>query len=164
MGADLYIKKLYKPNVEKYEPVFNEAVARRNALKVKEGDPKYDAAQREVSKAYAKMYSQGYFRDPYNGSGLFSWLVLSWWQDVSNKLTDSDGVMSVENAKKLLEKVRKAKMRPVTAETLKEARCEVDDGENSPASWQKSILEHRMELEKFLETAIELNEPIDCSL
>ena len=80
MGADLYIEKLHQPLRQKYEPLFEAAVRRRDALPPK--SRKARAAQKEVTRYYDLMYSQGYFRDSYNASNVLNRLGLSWWVDV----------------------------------------------------------------------------------
>jgi hypothetical protein len=48
MGADLYIEKIHHPLMQKYEPLFETAVRRRDTLPPKSKEAA--AAQREVTK------------------------------------------------------------------------------------------------------------------
>lgn len=90
MGADLYIPKIQNPLRKEHEPLFNEAVRKRD-LMISHGEPRrgftqadVDAAQALVNKHHNAMYSAGYFRDSYNSSSLLWVLDLSWWKDVTS--------------------------------------------------------------------------------
>lgn len=76
MGADLYIEKIHQPLLEKYQPLFDEAVRQRDALPRDSKEAK--AAQRKVTRYYDLMYSDGYFRDSYNVTSVLWRLGLSW--------------------------------------------------------------------------------------
>lgn len=160
MGADLYIRSLNDPIKKQYEPLFNEWVEIRNKCI---NEKAKDEAQEKVSKYYDLMYSAGYFRDAYNGTSILNQLGLSWWQDVS-KLLDKEGNMSPKNAKKLLAKIEDKPLPKITGVWLMANHCAVDGDQNSPAAWEKSFAEHKAELVSFLKKAIELNEPIECSI
>ena len=69
----------------------------------------------------------------------------------------------IENLKEAIrgEYAAKRKYALFSEKALKE---KIDEGENSRANWRKYFVNKRKELIKFLETAIKLNEPIDCSL
>lgn len=154
MGADVYLRSIYEPNHAKHRAEFDKAVKAR-----KSGN----GSQEAVSKAYDQMYSCGYFRDCYNSYGLFANLrdpdggTLSWWRDVSAKMLDGEGQLSVANAKKLLARVRAAKI------DLASARQVAKEQHDKPPT-----VEHyeqwRAELVTILEQSIKLGEPLDCSL
>lgn len=165
MGADLYIDKLYNNGLAERERAFSAARAARDKAKA-EGRPaaEIEMLQHAVEAAHGAIYNNpGYFRDSYNGTSV-AWLMgLSWWRDVIPML-NKEGQLTPGKAKLLLERVRAAEVRFRTEEELKADHCAVDDGDNSPESWHKAKLEHKAELVAFLERAIELNEPIACSL
>jgi hypothetical protein len=68
MGADLYIENIHYPLMRKYEPLFESAVRRRDSSPPKSKEA--EAAQRDVTKYYDLMYSEGYFRDSYNATSV----------------------------------------------------------------------------------------------
>lgn len=89
MGVDLYIPKIQNPLRKEHEPLFNEAVRKRD-LMISHGEPRrgftqadVDAAQALVNKHHNAMYSAGYFRDSYNSSSVLWVLGLSWWNDIT---------------------------------------------------------------------------------
>jgi hypothetical protein len=149
MGADLYIESITAKAQEEFKPEFDEAVAMRDAEK----DPKKrEELQERVSAAYDKMYpNDGYFRDSYNGTSLFRALGLSWW---GCGYIDEEGYISPQNAQKLLDDIKKKKVPKITVEY-------VDDGVEE---WQKYFEEKKARFEKFLETAIEMQESILASV
>ena len=185
MGADLYINKLFQANQAKYEPIFQRWVAVRQSLEMslpaslQQGQYKAKGiqltpdqkiivekikwAQKKVSYIYDKMYSVGYFRDSYNSTSILNRLGLSWWQDVSGKLTNKKGDMTPTKAKIFLAQLKAAKLDPVTAKSLKAEHCTVDDNENSPEAWNKMFKRKRARLIRFVEIAIKLKTPIKCS-
>lgn len=162
MGADIYIESISEACREKYGPKFEAAVAKRETAT----DPKEkEAAQKLVSKYYDLMYGRGYFRDSYNGTSLFWCLGLSWWGDTGGEL-DDEGYLSVQGCKNLLAEV-KARNVPTLKkmpEYLDGKYVVLDDDENSPAVWRKYFVNKRRRFIRFLEKAIELDEPIRCSV
>lgn len=157
MGADLYIRSKFRPNNKKYETLFNKWVDVRNSFP--QGSEQGAEAQKKVSEYYDKMYSQGYFRDSYNDSSLLWLLDLSWWTDVGDML-DKQGKLSVENTKALLKTVKERK--PLLAKNMEKINF---------ADWSEPKVEVIEYFGKkynnfvaFLEEAIRLNEPIDCSI
>lgn len=109
MGADIYLNSVHDAHEKKFKPAFDRAVKARDKISrkacVDQGlDPKvwgndtkaldrdpvakaaFDKAQEKVSAAYDKLAGSGpefgYFRDPYNGGGLYTRIGRSWWQDV----------------------------------------------------------------------------------
>ena len=90
----------------------------------------------------------GYFRDPYNGWSVLWQYGLSWWDDVSHKLTDEEGTISVENAKKFL---RMLEDRQAVFE---------DNMSKETEEMQKEFRTASKLLKKFLWNAIELDSDI----
>lgn len=160
MGADLYIEPIFKENKEKYEDLFNKAVAERDKFNVLGKKEEAEKAQKEVSEYYDKMYSVGYFRDSYNGTSLLWKLGLSWWECGYIKR----GYISIANAKKLLKQVQSTELEPITRHSLEEGHCKVDDGECSVESWKKYFVEKKKLFEEFLKTAINLKAKIRASV
>lgn len=170
MGADLYIESLYDTNRRKYESLFNTACSDRDRLVTKLGGretkgvyekPSVKAIQAKVEKYYDKMYAKGYFRDSYNGTSVLWRLNLSWWTDVIPML--NNGFLKGGNLVRFRNSVANAVMvRPTVAE-LRESHCTVDK-KNTPATWHKYYRDKRERLVKFLDTAIDLGEPVRCSL
>lgn len=117
-------------------------------------------AQARVNKWYDKMYEVGYFRDSYNGTSLFWRLGMSWWGCPYIK----NGEIKPENAKKLLAEVEQAEINPITKEELLEHHCKVDDGENSPESWDKMFSDKKARFVFFLKEAIANNWVISASV
>lgn len=85
MGADLYLNTTYKRNSKRFEVKFNSAVMHRNAQTDKE---KEEELQKEVTKYYELMYSQGYYRDSYNDSNLLWQFGLDYWKTFKKLLND----------------------------------------------------------------------------
>lgn len=180
MGADLYIQSISDAHRAKWTPVFDKAVAERDALMESDGagwrkeptDPKklraFKAAQRRVDKAYGRMFaSDGYYRDSYNVSSVLWTLGLSWWQDIG-KMLDHDGKLHPDNAKMLIEMIQKAT--PIFNDLaalkkhLKEHHAKLDGGENSVEGWAKYFRRERSRLVRFLRKAINMGEPVYCSI
>lgn len=162
MGADLYIESITEPARKQAEPRFNAAVRRReNAT----AEPVRKAAQAEVEAAYDAMYPEGgYFRDSYNGTCVLARVGLSWWNDVVPML-DDDRLLSVQAAGALAVRVEEAELDLPDADELKAMHCAVsDEGENSPEAWAESYRSHRKELVTFLRRAVDMGEPVRCSL
>jgi hypothetical protein len=92
MGADLYLEPIFTENREQWEPLFNQAVERRDQLAKDSAEHK--AAQAEVDRYFGWMYCRGYFRDPYNRWDMLAKFDLDWWGDIIPML-DSEGRLSV---------------------------------------------------------------------
>jgi hypothetical protein len=160
MGADLYITSISDKLIEKNRPLFEKFVQKRD----KETNAKLKAKyQEEVHKYYNRMYARGYFRDSYNATCLFWTLNLSWWEDIP---VDKNGFLQVEDCKKLLETVKARKITAVKefAKHLEVHGAVVDNESNSPAIWRKYFTNKKRQLIRFLQTAINMNSPIRCSL
>jgi hypothetical protein len=149
MGADLFIQSLYQPNQARWEPQFEEAVRLRDSLPT--GSPERQEAQNRVEDCYAQMRSQGYFRDPYNDWDLLWQFGLSWWSDVIPMLDDEDR-LSVRDARRLLALLDER-------EHVFEERMSAVSDEDT-----QSFRSRYTELRQFLNQAVALGEPIDCSL
>jgi hypothetical protein len=149
MGADLYIQPVFTENWEQWEPLFNQAVERRD--KAAEGSLERKKVEEEVEHYFDQMYARGYFRDPYNDLDLLWHFRLSWWGDII-PLLDSEGCLSVEQTRKF-------------ASMLKEREANLEESLAALSeSDQRYFRARYRELKKFLKEAIEQNLPIECSL
>lgn len=149
VGADLYIRSLYDRQHKDLEPAFNKAVQERD--KLKRDTPEYEKADALVWDYYERMNVSGYFRDPYNGWDVLWQFGLSWWEDVLPLLDDHH--LSVEKTKTLLA-------------MLDTHQSEFDDrmAETEDEDDRKHFINQADALRAFLAEAVELGEPIDCSL
>ena len=162
MGADLYIEKIHDALMRKYEPLFEAAVKKRDALSAK--SPKALKAQEEVTKYYDLMYSEGYFRDSYNATNVLNRLGLSWWTDLKPLLRD-ERFLEGENLRLFRDMVSKATLELPSKEDLEKLCGRVDDkGENSLPEWHKYLTEKHRVLISFLDKAIEVDSAIRCSV
>lgn len=149
MGADLYISQLFDPHCKKWQARFDEAVVQRNRLQ--ESTPEYEAAQKRVEECYDRMYEKGYFRDSYNDSDLLWRFELSWWADIIPML-NARSQLTIERVRLLLAMLKQREA--VFEQSLVEA-----SREEQQYFRQKYLL-----LKGFLNQAIQLGAPIDCSL
>ena len=149
MGADLYIRSLNKPCQQKWKPLFNEAVKERD--KHQRQTKEYKEAQKEVDLCYDQMYDSGYFRDSYNTGNVLWQFRLSWWEDVI-PLLDKKRKLSVDKTEQLLALL--AERKDQFQESMTE--CSQED---------RVFFEKRAEeLRDFLKEAVDLGQPIECSL
>lgn len=162
MGADLYIRSISDAAKQKHEGEWAKVIAARDALE--RGSPEAEAAQDKVDEVWAKMYPEdGYFRDSYNSTSVLWTLGLSWWKDVGEML-DKNGFLSGANLKKFRQLVAEAaQVMPSTVQELKAKHCDAD-GADSVKEWHEYWIEKRKKLLAFLDKAIEMNEPIYCSI
>lgn len=107
-----------------------------------------DRYQQKVSGYYDKIYSKGYFRDSYNDSNLLWKLGLDYWNWFAGHL-DSDGKLSPDKAAVILAEV----------EGRKHLLDEIDE-KDEPEYYREKY----DDFVRFLRTAIELDEPIVCSI
>ena len=164
MGADLYIKSLSEACHKRYYPLFEEAVERRNALREQGKGEEADLAQRDVIKFSNLVDSEGYFRDSYNATSLSQVLGFSWWRDVIPMLNKKDHLPPTR-VKKFLELVESRDLPFLNKAFLEAMGCQVDaKGDDSVMGWNQYFLEKRTRLIAFLKKAIELKEPVECSL
>src|SRR5205823_5957178 len=75
-GVDLCIKQIHEPIMDKYWPLCDAAVKKRDSLP--RGSQAAHDAQEEITKCYDLMYSEGYFRDGDSCSSVLWALGLSW--------------------------------------------------------------------------------------
>ncbi len=161
MGADLYIKSIHQPLVDKYGPLFEAAARRRDQAPA--GSKEQTKAQRLVDKYYDRMYAAGYFRDSYNSTNVLVTLGLSWWQDVMPLCNDRE--LEGDNLHRFRDMVAGAEQHLPTREELTARHARVaDTGEDSLAVWHEWFVRKRKQLLAFLDTAIERNSGIHCSL
>ncbi len=149
MGADLYIARLFDENHAKWKKRFDDAVLRRDALK--QGTPEYERAQARLGRYFDKLHEQGYFRDPYNYWELLCQFDLSWWQDVIPML-NKHRCLSVGKSRQLLTRLKEQE--PTFEQNI--AGLSATDQDYFKAQYQR--------LQQFLNQAIELGQPIECSL
>jgi len=148
MGADLYINSVQKKLEKKYNPLFEKWVAKRKEAKDEVEEKK---CQEKVTEYYNKMFADGYYRDSYNSSNLLWQYGLDYWGWFS-KLLNKDGELEPMKAKIIL--------------------MTLDDGINDfeenlsklSKDNQKYFAKKDKEFRKFLQTAIEMDEPIYCSI
>lgn len=161
MGADIKIRSIAEPAYEINNPMFIVACDARDKAGTDKEKEKFQA---DVDKFYDLMNpDDGYFRDSYNGSNMLWKFGMSWWTDVAQFL-DGDNMMSVENMQVFKTMLENAIMVGITREYLEKEGCIVDGGENSAKSWAESFEQERKKLLLLLQRAIELNEPIHCSI
>lgn len=152
MGADLYIDSVYQANMKKYNPLFEAAARARNEAK---HDKKLEAdLQKIVTYFYEKTMSEGYFRDSYNDSSLFKTLDLSWWQLSREGVINKKGKLMPTKAKALLKII----------ESKDEMKLPKGDSEWSDDEIKEYFEEKKARFIAFLKQAIELKEPIECSV
>lgn len=169
MGADIYLESVSNKARAQYEPLFNEAVQKRNRAKTEKSKA---AWQKDVDEYYSAMFpDDGYYRDSYNPSA-FLWLIdLSWWEDVTPML-DDEGYLPIEKAKTFLAMVE-ARL-PITLERVSAHLDKINaEGkeqglpsriENKPEGWLERWQQDAKDLCALLRKSIELNEPLYCSL
>jgi hypothetical protein len=162
MGADLYIEKIHQTRTKKYEPHYDEAIRRRNALPPK--SMAYRQAHAQVIKYYDLIYSEGYFRDSYNATNVLNRLGLSWWADVLPMCTE-DQKLEGGKLRHFRDRVAAATLTLPTKEELEKHHGTLEDqGENSLAGWHDYFIQKHAELLAFLNEAIALDSAVQCSL
>lgn len=168
MGADIYLKSVNERCMAEWKPKFEQAAAVRNAKYPQQGNgPEYDALQAAVSEVYDGMYSEGYFRDSYNATSLFGVLGLSWWQSCGEGELIEDGYMQPAKCAELLKTLDATPVTPTLMRGWKSRNsgyATIDDGDNSVESWRQMFERKRETLMSLLKQAIELNEPLYCSV
>jgi hypothetical protein len=155
MGADVYLESVHNKTREKWERKFNAAVAKRDQSV--EGSALAKEYQKEVSEAYDKMFSEGYFRDCYNGYGLFVNLSsrLSWWRDVVPML--DGGYLPLDKAAELRQEVINATIDLTSANAVAKRQ---QDQPPKIEDYEK----FRQELVNILDLSLKLGEPLYMSL
>lgn len=118
----------------------------------------------ELKRTFVGDENLGYFRDSYNSTSVLRTLSLSWWKDVI-PLLDDEGLLQPEQIKQFKEMILGQEQRLPDREMLESWHAHVEDGtEHAVEHWHTYYREKRERLLAFLNRALELNEPIDCSL
>lgn len=155
MGADLYTKSIADPARKQYEEEFQRLCCQRDSALTNE---EKGEIQKKIGKCWDLMYPEsGYFRDSYNSWNLLWQLDLSWWRDVG-KMLDERGYLTPEKAKEFREMVAGREL-PTPPKAF--------HGEGWGESTNKvyhHFVSKKAQLLRFLDKAVELGEPILCSL
>jgi len=166
MGADLYIQSIHDKLRAEFNPLFDEACAKRDEVVEIFGRQgfAYEAAQEKVLEYLDKMNADGYFRDNYNENSLLWLFGLSWWEDIGGWL-DSKGNLSPEDCQSFIKMLFANEQTFFTnlnahIESLKTNNPYNED----PKEVEEYHMEHYGKLLEFLEKAIKLGEPVACSI
>ena len=182
MGADIYLRSVFEPNFEKHKPLFDEAVKLRDAVVPGLGESyqacgeRQTSCQQKVEEIYELMYDAGYFRDPYNENSTLSLLGLSWWDDITPRL--ENGLLQPKDCKWLYDTLLNRLIGECTVHTaemkltqgivstlsgvkIEGTKVEVSAMPAEEIAWHQS---KKTKLLQLLAQAIELNEPLLCSL
>ena len=117
----------------------------------REDAPERAEAQKRAEECYDKMYERGYFRDSYNDSDLLWKFDLSWWDDVIPML-NGKSQLTPEKASALLSILKEK-------EPLFECALA---SQQEPA--RRYFRQKYTVFKEFLNQAIQLGVPIECSL
>jgi hypothetical protein len=158
MGADLYLRSVFQPNFDRYEPQFEDWVRRRNELQKRGKLEEAKAAQKEVETYHDRMYEHGYFRDSYNPTNLLWLFGLSWWEDIGSWLND-EGELAPDKAQAFLHLLAE---REAQFETNLAGQIVWEDW--TKAEMETYFREKYERLKVFLKEAIDRNEAIECSI
>ena len=159
---DMYIPHIQQSLEDKYWPLFDAAVKKRDSLP--RGSKGAEAAQEEVAEYYDLMRSEGYFGDSYNYTSVLWTLGLSWWRDLT-PLCNERGDLEKENLRKFREMVAAASQWLPSRRQLRKHGARVEEtGDNSLEEWHKYYHEKRQRLLAFLDRAIQLNTAVHCSM
>jgi hypothetical protein len=159
MGADIYLSSIADRARSMYEPLFNDAVKRRNLAKTEGMKAEWQA---KVEKYFDAMHpEEGYFRDSYNPSSVFQVMDLSWWELGARMLVDDH--LPIDKAKKLLTMIERC---PITYEmvTAHYEKNELHESKQSIDEWFKYFTAKRERFMALLRKSIELNEPLLWSI
>ena len=172
MGADIYLNSKFEKNYNEVQKEIDELEA---LFKSTHKQTIFDVADGNDDKLFEltrplldKQYSVGYFRDSYNSSSLLSQLGLSWSSDISKRLDDGS-YLSVEDCKWLLEEINNRRIgETVTEEPMMARLFSVLGQEKTDVALDAERLEYFVKkksmLVNLLLDAIELNEPLYCSI
>ena len=147
MGADQYITNEIQPLHNKLQPLFEDAIDKRDAIEDKDSR-EYELATEKVNGLYNELYPEScYFRDSYNPYSVLWALDLSWWTDVIPML--DEGMLSPDKAQELIDMI--------------------EDKEINLRSDQKEIgvdyfEDRKQSLIEFLKHSVNSKQPIECSL
>lgn len=172
MGADIYLNSKFEKN---YEDVQKEIDALEALFKSTHKQTVLDVADGEEDKLFEltrplldKQYSVGYFRDSYNSSSLLSQLGLSWSHDIGKRL-NKESCLSVEDCKWLLYEINNRRIgespteEPIMSSLFNVLGLEKSDVELDAEKIEYFVKKKSM-LVNLLLDAIELNEPLYCSI
>lgn len=162
MGAELYIERIQRPLLHRYQPLFLAALQKRNQAPA--GSKAAATAQAELEHYGALMQSKGYFRDNYNATSVLWRLGLSWWDDVM-PLCDEQGKLNGPALVKFRQMVRDAKLTPPTRPELEAQGLRVAKADKySVAGWQTYFQKAHARLMAFLDDAIARDSAVVCWL
>jgi len=152
MGADLYIKILHKEAEEKYDRQLDKYIRLRDEAEDEEKREKY---QEKVEYYFDKIYNarNGYYRDSYNDSNLLWKMELDYWiwfMGFMNK----NGLLTVRNTRKVLKEITSKKRQDLLKKNIAELDKESRD----------YFLDKNKTFQQFLKRAIEMKQPIVCSV
>lgn len=172
MGADIYLNSKFEKNYEEVQKEIDELEA---LFKSTHKQTLLDVADDEEDKLFEltrplldKQYSVGYFRDSYNSSSLLSQLGLSWSSDIISKLNE-ESYLSVEDCKWFLYEINNRRIgespieEPVMSSLFNALGLEKSDVELDAEKIEYFVKKKSM-LVNLLLDAIELNEPLYCSI
>jgi hypothetical protein len=172
MGADIYLNSKFEKNYEEVQKEIDELEAlfksthKQSLLDVADG--KEDKLFELTRPLLDKQYSVGYFRDSYNSSSLLSQLGLSWSSDIISKLNE-ESYLSVEDCKWFLYEINNRRIgespieEPVMSSLFNALGLEKSDVELDAEKIEYFVKKKSM-LVNLLLDAIELNEPLYCSI
>ncbi|WP_438979883.1 hypothetical protein [Polynucleobacter sp.] len=141
----------YKDNHDKHQAGFDMFVRLRDKAE-QAGDKKLaERYQKKVSKAHSAMYEKGYFRDSYNSSNLLWKMDLDYWAWFAG-LLDEDGNLTPDKAREVINAMQKR-------QKIFHSNLTILDDEET-----EYFLKKYDEFTNFLLEAINLNEPIGCSI
>ena len=128
-----------------------------------------DTAQEVVSFFYDKMYEQGYYRDSYNLSNLLWVLGSDYWQTFA-KLLDKEGNMQVPQMEEFINWLEAHKVPEFDAFTKQCLGGDAKDGweswfkQEKPEDIHKYFVQKRERMLAFFRLALQLKEPVRCSI
>ena len=106
--------------------------------------------------------TNGYFRDSYNNSSLFAAIGKSWWGMCGkDDGIDDNGFMSVSSMQKLREELQGIE---ITSDSIAKNWGDDTFGETPDNELADYMIDKRKDLLLLLDKAIELNEPLFCSV
>jgi hypothetical protein len=149
VSANLYIRSLFDKH-KMWFPQSNTVMEERDRLKP--GTPEYQRADGLVWDSYDSMKIPGYFYSPYNSWDFLRQFALSWRRDVA-PLLNGRFRLSVAKAKHVLALLDENQIEF----DMNLADCPDDDHVSY-------FLAQSEDFRAFLTKAIDLDEPIECSL
>lgn len=171
MGADIYLNSKFNKNfdavakeIEEVEKLFKVTAPQGIMDTANDEENAFDAMMVPL---FEKQYSVGFFRDAYNSYSLLGNLGLSWTQEVFDRL--EDGILSVENCKWLLGEINNRRLgeqvikEPIVAR-LENLLGNVNAIVELDADKIEYLVKKKSKLVNLLQDAIELNEPLYCSI